>query len=77
MCFSQLSGGWKAQRRVLAGFASDEDFLFFLSFFVCFFVFCFKDVFIINGSCLQMQQKRASDLIMEGCEPPCGCWDLN
>jgi hypothetical protein len=21
--------------------------------------------------------KRASDLIMGGCEPPCGCWDLN
>jgi hypothetical protein len=24
-----------------------------------------------------MHQKRASDLIMGGCEPPCGCWDLN
>jgi hypothetical protein len=24
-----------------------------------------------------MNQKRASDLIMDGCEPPCGCWDLN
>jgi hypothetical protein len=24
-----------------------------------------------------MPQKRASDLIMDGCEPPCGCWDLN
>ena len=24
-----------------------------------------------------MHQKRASDLIMDGCEPPCGCWDLN
>ena len=24
-----------------------------------------------------MHQKRASDLIMSGCEPPCGCWDLN
>jgi hypothetical protein len=24
-----------------------------------------------------MHQKRASDLIMNGCEPPCGCWDLN
>ena len=21
-------------------------------------------------------QKRASDLITDGCEPPCGCWDL-
>jgi hypothetical protein len=24
-----------------------------------------------------MLQKRALSLIMEGCEPPCGCWDLN
>jgi hypothetical protein len=24
-----------------------------------------------------MHQKRASDLITSGCEPPCGCWDLN
>jgi hypothetical protein len=22
-------------------------------------------------------QKRESDLITDGCEPPCGCWDLN
>jgi hypothetical protein len=28
-------------------------------------------------SYLQTQQKRASDLITDGCEPPCGCWDLN
>jgi hypothetical protein len=24
-----------------------------------------------------MHQKRASDLMTDGCEPPCGCWDLN
>jgi len=22
-------------------------------------------------------QKKAPDLITDGCEPPCGCWDLN
>ena len=22
-------------------------------------------------------QKRTSDLITDGCEPPCGCWELN
>jgi hypothetical protein len=22
-------------------------------------------------------QKRASDHTIDGCEPPCGCWDLN
>jgi hypothetical protein len=26
---------------------------------------------------LQRRQKRASDLIIDGCEPPCGCWELN
>jgi hypothetical protein len=24
-----------------------------------------------------MYQKRASDLITDGCGPPCGCWGLN
>jgi hypothetical protein len=24
-----------------------------------------------------MHQKRASDPITGGCEPPCGCWELN
>jgi hypothetical protein len=32
---------------------------------------------IIHCSCLQTHQQRASDLITNGCEPPCGCWDLN
>jgi hypothetical protein len=45
-------------------------------------VFFFKDLFIIyymyvHCSCLRTPQKRASDLITDGCEPPCGCWDLN
>ena len=22
-------------------------------------------------------QKKAADLITDGCEPPCGCWELN
>ena len=22
-------------------------------------------------------QKRAPDLITDGCDPPCGCWELN
>ena len=22
-------------------------------------------------------QKRAPDLVTDGCEPPCGCWELN
>jgi hypothetical protein len=33
----------------------------------------------VHCSCLHwlLYQKRASYLIIEGCEPPCGCWDLN
>jgi hypothetical protein len=44
-------------------------------------LFFFKDLFIIciwvHCSCLQIPQKRASDPITDGCEPPCGCWELN
>jgi hypothetical protein len=40
-----------------------------------------KDLFYyymqVHCSCLQTDQKRASDLIAGGFEPPCGCWDLN
>jgi hypothetical protein len=31
----------------------------------------------IHCSCLQTHQKRASDPITDGYEPPCGCWELN
>jgi hypothetical protein len=34
-----------------------------------------KDLFIICK--YTVPQKRASDLITDGCEPPCGSWDLN
>jgi hypothetical protein len=34
-------------------------------------------LYLIHCSCLQTQQKRASDPITDGCEPPCSCWDLN
>jgi hypothetical protein len=40
-----------------------------------------KDLFIIINkftvAVFRQHQKRASDLITSGCEPPCGCWDLN
>jgi hypothetical protein len=40
-----------------------------------------KDVFVcfiyqVHCSCLQTHQKL-SDPITVGCEPPCGCWELN
>ena len=31
----------------------------------------------VHCSYLQSPQKRASDFIADGHEPPCGCWDLN
>jgi hypothetical protein len=31
----------------------------------------------VHCNCLQTHQKRASGPITDGCEPPCGCWDLN
>jgi hypothetical protein len=34
-------------------------------------------VSMLSCRCLQTHQKRASDPITDGCEPPCGCWELN
>jgi hypothetical protein len=34
-------------------------------------------LFYVHCRCLQTHQKMASDPITEGCEPPCGCWELN
>jgi hypothetical protein len=34
-------------------------------------------VYIILPACTPAGQKRASDLITDGCESPCGCWELN
>ena len=31
----------------------------------------------VHCCCLQTHQKRTSDPITDGCEPPCGCWELN
>ena len=31
----------------------------------------------VHFHCLQTHQKRASDPITDGHEPPCGCWELN
>jgi hypothetical protein len=27
--------------------------------------------------CIPAGQKTTSDFITDGCEPPCGCWELN
>jgi len=41
---------------------------------------CFKRLIYVcerHCCCPQTHQRRASDPITDGCEPPCGCWDLN
>ena len=47
-----------------------KGFHFFLEdlFVLCMWVHCHR---------LQTHQKRESDPITNGCEPPCGCWELN
>ena len=48
-------------------------FLSFLDFLkkVCLFIICKYTVVVFR------HQKRTFDLITDGCEPLCGCWDLN
>jgi hypothetical protein len=48
------------------------SFFFFFKDFIYLFITC-----KVHCSCLQTLQKRESDLVTDGCEPPCGCWDLN
>jgi hypothetical protein len=45
----------------------------FFLFLILFIIICKY----VHCSCLQPHQKRVSDLTMDGCEPSCGCWDLN
>ena len=49
------------------------------SLFVCLFLIF---IYLLYVSTLQLpsdtpEKKRASDLITDDYEPPCGCWDLN
>ena len=34
-------------------------------------------VYSILLACIPSGQKKAPDLITDGCEPPCGCFELN
>jgi hypothetical protein len=44
----------------------------FLSFFYYFYF-----TYMSTLSLSQIHQKAALDPITDGCEPPCGCWELN
>jgi hypothetical protein len=37
------------------------------------FILCIR----VHCHCLQIHQKRTLEHIRDGCEPLCGCWDLN
>ncbi|EDL33388.1 mCG1045525, partial [Mus musculus] len=41
--------------------------------FIYLFIYCIQ----VHCCCLQTHQKRVSDPITDGCELPCGCWELN
>ena len=49
----------------------------FSFFLICLFIYLFIYYMKVHCSCLQTLQKRESDLVTDGCEPPCGCWELN
>ena len=44
-----------------------------------FFIFKVLSIYYlcVHCCCLQTHQKGALDSITDGCEPPCGCWELN
>jgi hypothetical protein len=69
---SGCGGTWhKFQHLVGIGRQADlceYSFLFFFKIYLYMQVHC---------SCLQTHQKRASDPIIDGCEPPCDRWNLN
>jgi len=53
---------------------------FFKIYFILLFVFLFFrfTYFMCEDTVTVFRhQKRASDPITDGCEPPCGCWELN
>jgi hypothetical protein len=48
-----------------------------VGFFLSFFKKCIYDVYSIMPTCMSTGQKRAQDFIIDGYEPPGGCWELN
>jgi hypothetical protein len=65
LCTTYMSGAREAKRGSL-GSSSPSFSRFIYLFYVC--------EYTVG---LQTHQKRESDLITNGCEPPCGCWELN
>ena len=79
-CLAQLwwvSSGKAQTHRLHPRIASATDVLSHLCLFVLKKIYVFILCIWVHCSHLQTCQKRASDPIIDGCEPPCGCWDLN
>ena len=47
------------------------ELFFFLKTYLFFYVYS------ILSTCMPARQKRTPNLITDGCEPPCGCWELD
>jgi hypothetical protein len=48
--------------------------------YVCMYVCMYVSTPLLSSDTpeeVQTHQKGASDHIADGCEPPCGCWNLN
>jgi hypothetical protein len=41
------------------------------------YLFIIYKAYTIPPACMPAGQKRTPNLIMDGCESPCGCWELN
>jgi hypothetical protein len=55
----------------MSGFPPGWDHILFLKIYLLLYV---NTVAVFRQT---REQRRVSDLIMDGCEPTCGCWDLN
>jgi hypothetical protein len=51
-----------------------KRFYLFIYLFVCLFIYLFS---IYDELLSSDTQKGALDPVTDGCEPPCGCWELN
>jgi hypothetical protein len=62
---------WAQELLEIDGYMESESHSFIFK--IDFFILCIW----VHSCCLQTHQKRVSDLIVDGSEPPCGFWELN
>ena len=59
---------------------SRQFFILYFSFIHCLFISLLRFIYYVYSvlpACMLTSQKRALDLIIDGCESSCGCWELN